>query len=112
MTVERISSSAVTPGLSAAARTSEPESVTADMIFFFSRDGGSSTRIVPSSVPPVVDILFVGACRSMMRAPAGGIAASGTLNVVPKRPLNRIAMSRISSRCWRWSSPTGTRSPW
>ena len=32
--------------------------------------------------------------------------------VVPKRPLKRTARSRVSSRCWRWSSPTGTWSAW
>ena len=62
----------VTPGLSAARRTSVPESVTADMNFFRIASGGSSTSTVPCSVPRVVDILFVGSCRSMIRAPTAG----------------------------------------
>ncbi len=44
----------------------------------------------------------------MTRAPALGVAASGTTNVSPKRWLKRRAMSRVISTCWRWSSPTGT----
>ena len=44
----------------------------------------------------------------MTRAPALGVAASGTTNVSPKRWLKRSAMSRVISTCWRWSSPTGT----
>ena len=31
----------------------------------------------------------------------------GTVNVSPKRVLKRWARSRLSSTCWRWSSPTG-----
>jgi hypothetical protein len=60
----------------------------------------------------------------MMRAPAGGMKGSGTLNTRPPRPprffhclppyrlLTLSAMSRVSSRCCFWSSPTGTRSAW
>ena len=44
----------------------------------------------------------------MIRAPTSGIRASGTTSVSPKRALKRSAASRISSMCWRWSSPTGT----
>ena len=44
----------------------------------------------------------------MTRAPTAGNVAFGTTNVSPNRPLNRIATSRASSTCWRWSSPTGT----
>ena len=32
--------------------------------------------------------------------------------VAPNMVLNRWARSRVSSRCWRWSSPTGTASAW
>ena len=59
-------------------------------------------------VEPEVDILRSGSCRSMIRAPTSGIRCSGTTSVSPKRSLKRIAMSRMSSRCSRWSSPTGT----
>ncbi len=44
----------------------------------------------------------------MIRAPTSGIRCSGTTRVSPKRSLKRRAISRISSTCWRWSSPTGT----
>ena len=56
------------------------------------------------------DIFAVGCCRSMMRAPTVGNVAFGTTSVGPKRWLKRIARSRVSSTCWRWSSPTGTSS--
>ena len=39
-----------------------------------------------------------------------GDRGPGTTNPVPYRRLRRMASSRASSRCWRWSSPTGTRS--
>lgn len=32
----------------------------------------------------------------------------GHWKVSPKRLLKRLARSRLSSTCWRWSSPTGT----
>ena len=62
----------VTPGLSGARRTSEPESVTAERNFFRIVSGSSSSFTVPCGVPPVVDILLVGSCRSMIRAPTSG----------------------------------------
>ena len=63
---------------------------------------------MPSSVPPVVDIFRVGSWRSMIRAPTSGIRCSGTTRMSsPKRALKRRATSRMSSRCSRWSSPTG-----
>ncbi|CAM5377986.1 hypothetical protein SANTM175S_07166 [Streptomyces antimycoticus] len=37
---------------------------------------------------------------------------AGIVKVSPKRPLNRSARSRVSSMCWRWSSPTGTWWAW
>ena len=52
----------------------------------------------------------VGSCRSMIRAPTSGMRCSGTTRTSspsPKRALKRRATSRISSRCSRWSSPTG-----
>ena len=36
-------------------------------------------------------------------------SGSGSANVSPNRALKRRTISRASSRCWRWSSPTGTR---
>ena len=62
----------VTPGLSSPRRTSEPESVTADLNFFMTTSGSSRIRTVPCGVPEVVDIFFVGSCRSMIRAPTSG----------------------------------------
>ena len=97
------------PGLSARAATSPPESVTARLILRSRTLGSSRTSRVPSAVPPLVDILRSGSWRSAMRAAARGMAASGSGKVSPKRALKRPARSRISSRCWRWSSPTGTR---
>ena len=67
----------VTPGLSSPRRTSRPESVTAERNFLRIASGSSSSRTVPCGVPPVVDIFFVGSCRSMMRAPDLGIDAVG-----------------------------------
>jgi hypothetical protein len=84
--------------------------VTADLIFLETASGGSSNGTVPWGESADFDILAVGFCRSMMRAPTGGNVAFGTTNVSPKRLLNRPATSRASSRCWRWSSPIGTSS--
>ena len=99
----------VTPGLSSARTMSLPESVTARLIFFSIVAGSSRTRTVPSGVPPVVDILLAGSCRSMMRPPTSGMRCSGMTRMSsPKRALKRRATSRMSSMCSRWSSPTGT----
>ena len=98
------------PGLSGPRTTSVPESVTAERTLRSRSSGSSSTNTVPCSLPPVVAILRSGACRSMIRAPTGGMRWSGTTNTSPKRVLKRAAMSRMSSTCWRWSSPTGTSS--
>ena len=59
----------LTPGFSGPRRTSLPESVTALLSFFSIALGSSSTYTVPCSEPPLVDILRVGSCRSMIRAP-------------------------------------------
>ena len=53
-------------------------------------------------------IFTAGSCRSITRAATGAVTACGTTNVSPYARLNRMARSRASSRCWRWSSPTGT----
>ena len=84
-----------TPGFpSRSWRTSVPESVTADLIFFSIVLGGSRTRIVPWGESSDFDILFSGCCRSMTRAPTAGKVAFGTTKVSPKRLLNRMATSR------------------
>ena len=79
-----------------------------------------------------LDIFAVPSVRLITRAPASGMYASGTLSTSPprNRPLGafvplapiffhlfppyrlftRFAMSRVSSRCCLWSSPTGTTS--
>ena len=98
------------PALSGRRTMSVPESVTADLTFRATTSGGSRTRTVPCSVPPVFDIFRSGAWRSMIRAPTSGIRPSGMTKVSPYLALNRWAMSRVSSMCWRWSSPTGTSS--
>ena len=59
-----------------------------------------------------LDILLAGSCRSVILPTAGRMYGAGTVNVSPKRWLKRCARLRDSSRCWRWSSPTGTSSVW
>ena len=103
----------VMPGLSAATRGPRARSPSAPSgTSCGSRPGSSRRRTVPWGVPLVVDIRFVGSCRSMIRPPTSGKIPCGTTNVSPKRALKRSAMSRASSMCWRWSSPTGTASVW
>ena len=105
----RISMRFDTPGLSSARTMSLPESVTARLNLRRTTSGSSSTSTVPCSDPPVVDILRSGSWRSRTRAPTVGMRCSGTTRrPSPKRALNRAATSRMSSRCSRWSSPTGT----
>ena len=79
-----------------------------------------------------MDIFAVPSVSDMTRAPASGMYASGTRKISPPRnrpegafvpfaPIffhlfppyrlfTRPAMSRVNSKCWRWSSPTGTTS--
>jgi hypothetical protein len=45
--------------------------------------GSSSTSTVPWGESSDFDILLVGSCRSITRAPAGGITWRGTTNVSP-----------------------------
>ena len=54
------------------------------------------------------DIFAVGCCRSRILAVSSRMYGSGRGNAFLNRVLNRPARSRVSSRCWRWSSPTGT----
>ena len=71
------------PSLPSPRRTSRPESVTAERIFLATTSGGSLSSTVPWGVPPVVDILLVGSCRSITRPPLEGMAASGSGNSSP-----------------------------
>ena len=64
----------------------------------------------PASLVVDLDILFVGSCRSITRAPSAGVTAFGNTKVSPNRWLKRIAISRVISMCCFWSSPTGTSS--
>ncbi len=80
----RIDSRLDTPGLATGSkRTSASVSVTARLIFFSTSFNGSSTPMVPWGESNDFDILLVGCCRSITRAPARGMAASGTTNVSP-----------------------------
>ena len=91
----RIDSRLDTPGLATGSkRTSVSESVTALLMRLVIVFGSSSRAIVPWGESADFDILLVGCCRSMIRAPTGGMAASGTTSVSPKRWLNRRARSR------------------
>jgi len=65
----------------------------------------STTRGAPQGVVRIVDPPEV--IRKKFKT---AVTDSGTVNVWPKRWLKRSAMLRVSSRCWRWSSPIGTRS--
>ena len=84
MVAARIWSRFDTPGFAAGSnRTSVSESVTALLIRFVIALGSSRSTIVPCGESADFDIFALGFCRSMMRAPTGGIAASGTTNVSP-----------------------------
>jgi len=91
---------------------SRPVSVTADLIFLADRAGSSSSMMIPAGDDADLDIFAVGSCRSVIFAVSRTMYGAGTVKVGPKRVLNRCARSRVSSRCWRWSSPTGTASAW
>ena len=102
----------VTPGLSAAARTSASESVTARLNLRKITSGSSSIRTTAFSFASLLLIFLVGSCRLITRAAVFEMRGSGTVNTSPYTPLKRCAISRASSTCWRWSSPTGTSSVW
>lgn len=102
-----------TPALfSASKRTSRPVSVTAERIFFAERFGSSSSSTRPFAADADLLIFAVGSCRSKIFAVSLTMWGSGTVNVLPSRLLKRCARLRVSSRCWRWSSPTGTAFAW
>lgn len=102
----------VTPGLATgSATTSRPVSVTADLIFL-AVTFGSSRRSTQPAGGRLLLIFLSGDWRSRTFAAPAGMCASGRVNVSPNRLLKRVARSRVSSRCWRWSSPTGTRAAW
>ena len=80
----RMASRFDTPGLvSGSKRTSPSVSVTARRILRLTSSGSSSRYTVPWGDSDVLPIFPVGFCRSMMRAPTLGMAASGTTNVSP-----------------------------
>ena len=56
------------------------------------------------------DIFFVPSRSDMMRVAGPCVIGSGMgkKSATPKSLLNLMAMSRVSSRCCFWSSPTGT----
>ena len=59
------------------------------------------------------DIFFVPSRRVMTRVAAPSITGSGSgKKSTPKSWLNFAAMSRVSSTCCFWSSPTGTWVAW
>ena len=91
---------------------SRPVSVTADRIFLADLAGSSSSSMMPFGDEADLDIFAVGSCRSVIFAVSLRMYGSGTVSVGPERVLKRWARSRVSSRCWRWSSPTGTASAW
>ena len=61
-----------------------------------------------------LDIFFVPSRRDMTRVAGPWMIGSGTGKKpgTPKSLLNLAAMSRVSSTCCFWSSPTGTMSVW
>ena len=67
---------------------------------------------MPAGEEDDFDIFAVGSCRSVIFAVSLTMCGAGTVKVGPNSELNRWARSRVSSRCWRWSSPTGTASAW
>ena len=77
--------------------------VTRDIDVDYDPDIFASQRCAPR------DAVLI-AYGDMIRAPGPWVRASGS----GKKPgtskswLNLAATSRVSSRCWRWSSPTGT----
>src|SRR3954466_2949902 len=83
-------------------------SVTADLIFLAIELGSASRPTPPACEEDDLLIFEVGSCRSQILPVDATMYGSGTRRVGPNRPLNRWARSRVSSRCWRWSSPTGT----
>ena len=118
-------------------RNSKPSnaSVLHRLIFFAISSGESSTLIRLPSAGLLLLIFDVPSVRDITRAPAFGMYASGTFRTSPprNRPLGArapspffgpnffhlfppyrlftlAATSRVSSRCCRWSSPTGTTS--
>ncbi len=101
------------PGLaSSSARTSLPESVTARLTFLRIDAGSSSTSMMPCGEDVDLPIFAFGLSRSVIFATSARMYGRGTAKVGPNRWLNRCARSLVSSRCWRWSSPTGTWSVW
>ena len=88
-------------------------SVTAERIFFADFAGSSSRSTMPAGDDADLLIFAVGSCRSVIFAVARDDVRLGHDERARRTVvLNRCARSRVSSRCWRWSSPTGTASAW
>lgn len=103
----------LTPGFfSASKRITVSVSVTALFTFFAVTFGSSSRLMRPFGAEADLLILTAGSWRSKIFAVSLRMYGAGTVNVWPYRPLNRSARSRVSSMCWRWSSPTGTWFAW
>ena len=87
----------------------------AEPTFFVARDGARRLyRLYPGRGSDLL-IFLVGSVRLRIRRPDWRLinfvcldVASGITNTSPNLLLNRSAMSRVISRCWNWSSPTGT----
>src|SRR3989344_4185552 len=89
-------------------------SVTALIIFFLIMLG-SSVRAIWLLGSSLLLIFLVGLLRDMIRAVflliwGLGIVSIDSSSSFSKRLWKRRAMSRASSMCWTWSSPTGTMS--
>ena len=80
-----MSSRLVTPGFAGSGRTASgpvSESVTARATLRRTTSGGSSRKTEPAASADLL-IFRVGSARSMTRAPAGGVAISGTVKTWP-----------------------------
>jgi len=72
-----------------------------DGVFGPPRDRDEALRVLRAAVEAGVD-----------HVDTAQYYGAGTVNVSPNRWLKRWARFRDSSRCCRWSSPTGTSSAW
>ena len=82
----------------AANLTSVSESVTALLTFLMMVSGGSRIEMNALGFSSDLDIFFAGAARLITLPPFLGMWGSGTVNVLPYRPLKRWAMFRENSR--------------
>ena len=91
------------------------ESVVADMIFLRACSSVSFRLIFDFWSSELLLIFLCGLVKLRMRKPLSRLinsvclaVESGTVNNSPNLLFMRMAMSRVISRCWNWSSPTGT----